>query len=259
MLRHVSLIALVLVSGVAAAETAPPVALVNHNLKQRLAGSASPYFRNFAQDAIPRSGTWLGLYCRKGGCELKEANVTVMSGTVPGCNDQEAYAETVHASGNPLAVFNGLDLPVGKAPTLIVATREAQDSPHYKRLRKAGHWQVQMKGGLLGISWIRMQLPKSPDKYQYRYHLGNGVAKQFVYSSVGTKAENGGAVTPFVHWAGDLDGDGKVDLLMEIPAGSSEADACESGYRLYLSSRAGSGEVLHKVSQIAGRKPGCGC
>lgn len=259
MLRCASLIALGLFSGVAAAQPPAAAVLLNHNIKQRLSASASSYFDNFPQDAIPRAGTWLGLYCRKGGCELKEANVTIMSGTVPGCNDQEAYAETVHASGNPMAVFNGLDLPAGKVPTLLVATRSAQDSPHYKRLRKAGHWQVQMKGGLLGVSWIRMQLPKSPDKYQYRYHLGNGAAKQFVYSSVGSRAENGGAVTPFVHWAGDLDGDGKVDLLVEIPADAAEGDACGSGYRLYLSSRAASGEVLHKVAQNAGRKPGCGC
>jgi hypothetical protein len=257
MLRCVSLIALGLFSGVAAAESPAAAVLLNHNLKQRLSASAPPYFRNFAQDAIPRTGSWLGLFCRKGGCELKEANVTVLSGTAASCNDEEAYAETVHAAGNPMVVINGLDLRVGKVSTLLVASRVPQDSPHYKRLRKAGQWQVQMKGSLLGVSWIRMQLPKSPDKYQYRYHFGNGAAKQFFYSSVGTRAENGGAVTPFVHWAGDLDGDGKVDLLVEIPA--AEGDTCESGYRLYLSSRATGGEVLHKVSQMAGRKPGCGC
>lgn len=259
MLRCVSLIALGLFSGVAAAESPAAVVLLNHNLKQRLSASAASYFDNFPQDAIPRTGTWLGLYCRKGGCEVREANVTVMSGTVPGCNDEVTYAETAHAPGNPVALFNGLDLPTGKVPTLLVATRAATDSPHYKRLRKLGHWQVQMKGGLLGVSWIRMQLPKSPDQYQYRYHLGHGAAKQFFYSSTGSVTEKGGASTPFVHWAGDLDGDGRVDLLMEIPAGAGEGESCEAGYRLYLSSRAGHGEVLHKVSQVAGRKPGCGC
>lgn len=248
------------VGGVVAAEPSSAVVLVNHG--PRLAASNAAYFHNFPRDTIPRTLPWLGLFCGKSGCELREAAVTAMSGTIANCNDPEAYAETIHASGNPVAVMAGIKLPLGKVPTALLATKDASDSGHFQRLRKLGQWQVQLKdktGKPLIVSWVRMRLPKSSDEYMYRYHFGDGEHKQFVFSSNGGEADVGGAVTPFVHWAGDLDGDGKVDLLLEIPAGAAEGDACESDYRLYLSSLASGREILHKVSQTAGRKPGCGC
>jgi hypothetical protein len=248
---------------VAAADTSSGIVLVNHG--PRLAASNASYFHNFPRDTLPRTLPWLGLFCGKSGCELREAAVTAMSGTVASCDDREQYAETIHASGNPVAVMAGIQLPLGKVPTVLLATKEAAESAHYKRLRKLGQWQVQLKAGKdkqdkpLIVSWVRMRLPKSSDEYMYRYHFGDGETKQFVFSSNGGEADVGGAVTPFVLWDGDLDGDGKIDLLMEIPAGAADGDACESDYRLYLSSRASGREILHKVSQTAGRKPGCGC
>lgn len=245
------------VGGVAAAETPAAVVLVNHG--QRLAASTGSYFHNFPQDTIPQALPWLGLFCGKSGCEVREAVVTVMSGTVANCNGEEEYAETIHVSGNPVAVFAGIKLPLGKVPTAQLATKEASESPHFKRLRKLGQWQVQLKGKPLIVSWVRMRLPKSSDEYMYRYHLGDGATKQFVFSSNGTEADVGGAVTPFVHWAGDMDGDGKIDLLMEIPSHMADDDSCAATYRLYLSSRATGAEILHRAAQATGRKPGCGC
>jgi hypothetical protein len=96
----------------------------------------------------------------------------------------------------------------------------------------------------------------------YRYHLGDGATRQFIFSSFGDKeAAKGGSLTPFIHWAGDLDKDGKLDLLVEIPYGMDDgADArCQVAYRLYLSSQAADGEVLHKAAQTSGLRPACGC
>lgn len=259
-LRCLSLVAFALYAGLVAAEPPPAVVLVNHNLGKRLAASSGSWFHNFPQGAIPREGTWLGLFCGKSGCDVREAVVTTMSGTVLNCNEGEGYAETVHVSGNPVAVFNGVELRPGKVATELLATKEPPGSPHFNRLRKLGHWQVQLKGRSLAISWVRMALPKSPDEVMYRYHVSDGETKQFVFSSRGSKyAEAGRGVTPFVHWAGDMDGDGKLDLLMEIPADKGDDDTCEASYRLYLSSRAADGEVIHKVAQTSGHKPGCGC
>jgi hypothetical protein len=153
-------------------------------------------------------------------------------------------------------------MPLGKVPTALLARKEPSASAHFRQLRKLGQWQVKLGGQQLGMSWVRLPRPKSPDETMYRYHLGDGATKQFIFSSFGDKgAANGGAVTPFVHWAGDLDKDGKPDLLVEIPYGMDDgADTrCEVAYRLYLSSQAKEGEVLHKAAQTAGTQPACGC
>lgn len=254
------LAAFALYAGYAIAEAPTTAAvLINHSHHLPQASSSGSRFHNFPRDTIPRALPWLGLFCGKSGCEVREAVVTVMSGTVANCNGEEEYAETIHASGNPVAVVAGIKLPLGKVSTAQLATKEASESAHFKRLRRLGQWQVQLKGKPLIFSWVRMRLPKSPDEYMYRYHLGDGATKQFVFSSNGTEADIGGAVTPFVHWAGDMDGDGKVDLLMEIPSHIAEEDSCAASYRLYLSSRATGAEILHRAAQTTGRKPGCGC
>jgi hypothetical protein len=259
-LRRLSLVALALYAGLALAEPTTATVLVNHNLGKRQAAASGSYFHNFPQDTIPRDGAWLGLFCGKSGCEVREAVVTIMSGTVLNCNEGEGYAETIHVSGNPVAVFTGVDLRPGKVTTTLLATKEPPDSPHFNRLRKLGHWQVQLNGKPLTISWVRMLLPKAPDEVMVRYHVSDGATKQFVFSSRASKhADAGRGVTPFVHWAGDMDGDGKLDLLLEIPSDNGDDDACEVSYRLYLSSRAADGEVLHKAAQTSGHKPGCGC
>jgi hypothetical protein len=58
-----------------------------------------------------------------------------------------------------------------------------------------------------------------------------------------------------------MDGDGKTDLLVEIPYSMDDGDdaQCEVAYRLYLSSQAAEGEVLHKAAQTAGTQPACRC
>jgi hypothetical protein len=63
-----------------------------------------------------------------------------------------------------------------------------------------------------------------------------------------------GDTTPVVYWAGDLDGDGKADLLLAIPD-----DNCGYDERLYLSSGSDEGTLLRKAAHIAGREAACGC
>lgn len=261
-LRCLSSVAIVLYAGCVAAEPPAAAVVVNHNHSRQMAPAKGPHFQSFPKDTMPQTGTWLGLYCGKADCELREAAVTVMSGTIANCDDSEAYAETVYASGNPVALFNGVSLAPGKVATALLAKKEPSASPHFVKLRKLGLWQAQLKGKQLGISWVRLPRPKSADETMYRYHLGDGATKQFMFSSFGSKdGPKGGAVTPFVHWAGDLDKDGKLDLLVEIPYGMDDsADArCQVAYRLYLSFQAAEGEVLHKAVQTAGLQPACGC
>jgi len=57
-----------------------------------------------------------------------------------------------------------------------------------------------------------------------------------------------------IEWIGDLDGDGKMDILLSLPD-----DNCGYDERLYLSSQAGQGEIVHKAAQLSGREAACGC
>jgi hypothetical protein len=260
--RCLTSVAIAFYAGHVAAEPPAPVVVVNHNHSRQAASVKGPGFLSFPQGTMPQTGTWLGLYCDKAGCELREAAVTVMSGTIANCSSADEFAETVYASGNPVAVFNGVKLPLGKVATALLARKEPLASPHFLKLRRLGQWQAQLNGRKLGISWFRMVPPKSPDEYMYRYHVSDGTAKQFIFSTSGSRHKDvGGIVAPFVHWAGDLDRDGKIDLLVEIPYrldDSAEA-RCQVTYRLYLSSLARDGEILHKAAQVVGPQPACGC
>jgi hypothetical protein len=132
-------------AGCVAAEPPTPAVVVNHNHSRQLASLSGPHFHSFPRDTMPQTGPWLGLYCGKADCELREAAVTVMSGTLANCDDADAYAETVYASGNPVAVFNGLSIPPGKVTTALLARKQPLASPHFVKLRKLGLWQAQLK------------------------------------------------------------------------------------------------------------------
>lgn len=258
--RRLSSVAFAFYAACVAAETPTATVVVNHNHSRQLAPVTGPGFRSFPKGTMPQGDAWQGLYCDASTCEIREATVAVMSGTIADCGDEEAYAETVFAPGNPVALFAGLALPPGRVATIVLARKTPQQSLHFMKLRKLGRWQARLEDRTLEMFWIRLPRPNSPDESMYRYFLGSGAVKQFFFSSFGA-GDTGGAVTPFVHWAGDLDGDGKPDLLVEIPYGMDD-DAetrCEVAYRLYLSSRAAAGEVLHKAAQTTGMQPGCGC
>jgi hypothetical protein len=255
-------IAIALYAGCAIAE-APTIAIVvNHNHSQQIASLKGPHFHGFPKGTMPQNDNWQGLYCDASGCEVRETTVAVMSGTIADCADEGAYAETVFAPGNPVAVFSGLALRSGKVATVLLAKKEPGESVHFMKLRKLGLWQARLKEQTLELSWVSLPRPRAPDETMYRYHFGNGTSKQFFFSSFGPiDGDKGGAVTPFIHWAGDLDGDGKPDLLIEIPYGMGEDDdtQCDVAYRLYLSSQADAGEVLHKAAQTTGTRPDCRC
>ncbi len=60
--------------------------------------------------------------------------------------------------------------------------------------------------------------------------------------------------TPVVEWVGDIDGDGKMDVLLNL-----HDDNCVFDERLYLSSQSGKGELLHEAAQLSGSQAACGC
>ncbi len=92
-----------------------------------------------------------------------------------------------------------------------------------------------------------------PDQGGFRYHLGDGTTRQFLFATA-FEGHYGGDTTPRVQWVGDLDGDGRADLLISLPD-----DNCGFDDRLYLSSVARPGQLMGLAARFAGRYPACGC
>lgn len=68
------------------------------------------------------------------------------------------------------------------------------------------------------------------------------------------EGHHGGDTTPVVHWAGDLDGDGRLDFVLELPD-----DNCGFDERVCMSRGAEPGKHVRKAGQVAGREAACGC
>lgn len=203
--------------------------------------------RQFIRGTFPRNASWLGLYCRATTCELRATRVDVQSSSAKNVLDEIETLDAVSIEGNPIAVVQGLPLRAGPVETAFRMTGDAYDAAHVDRLRKLGAWRIPWAGRPTTLSWV-----VTPDS-RMRYHLGDGVTRQFLFATwpQGHYDED---MTPVVHWAGDLDRDGKIDLLLSIPD-----DNCSYDERLYLSSMAGTGQIVRKAAQLEGVQGACGC
>ena len=79
-----------------------------------------------------------------------------------------------------------------------------------------------------------------------RLVLSSGESRQVLYSLVDCGPDAGW----YLNWAGDLDRDGKLDLLMSLGQGMYD-----SAQKLFLSSKAGKGRLVKEVAEL--RSGGC--
>lgn len=219
---------------VVGAEPKLPTVVINNN------GS-------YDRGTFHRKGDWLGLYCKDGGCELRNADVRITSSQKEGIVGMEKTDELM-IEGEPLAFFYGMPLKSGPVTTWFIAENQRYQSSHTEKLRKLGRWQMPWGTRPLAISWVKL-----PENGGFRYHVSDDATKQFVFAT-SFEGHYGGDNTPFIHWVGDIDGDGMIDFLVSFPD-----DNCGFDERLYLSSLAGKGELVRKAAQILGRQPACGC
>lgn len=204
--------------------------------------------KQFVPNSIPRNAQWLGLFCQKQDCELRPIKVDVDAGTAKNILDQDEELDNVSYEGKPRAVFANLPLRPGKVVTWHLMDDEQYfGSPQYEKLRKLGKWNMPWGAQPLMLSWVKTAEGRK------RYHLADGSTRQFMFA-VDALGHYEGDTTPVVYWAGDLDGDGKIDLLLAIPD-----DNCGYDERLYLSSGAPEGTLLRKAAHTAGNQPACGC
>jgi hypothetical protein len=204
--------------------------------------------KSYAEGTLPHQGFWLGLYCNESDCEIRNAAVKVTSSSAKNVLDEDEAIDILDIDDRPFALFYGTTLKPGKVVTWFKAGNSPYGTRSFTQLQRLGRWQMPWGITPLTISWVKL-----PEYGGFRYHLGDGKAKQFLFAT-SLESHYGGDTTPFVRWVGDLDGDGKIDLLLTLPD-----DNCGYDERLYLSSLATGQEFIRKAAQLSGREAACGC
>jgi hypothetical protein len=232
-MQHVRLLILLSLAGPAARAEVGPLVLTD------LAGAYAP-------GSLPAGGGWLALECGPAGCALRSTRLQLSRKTVLHLDEFRVPLEIPRVKGSPLALLHGLALSPGPVTRWHGGERDADRAT--AQLRRLGRWTVPGDAQQLALSWVRL-----PEQGGFRYHLGDGTTRQFLFATA-FEGHYGGDTTPRVRWAGDLDGDGRADLLLSLPD-----DNCGFDNRLYLSSMAGPGQLVGLAARFAGRYPACGC
>lgn len=232
-MMHVRLLVLLNLAGPAAWAEGGPLVLTD------LAGAYAP-------GSLPQGGDWLALHCGPASCELRPASLQLSRKTVLHLDEFRVPLEIPRVKGSPLALLHGLALSPGPVTRWHGGERDADRAT--AQLRRLGRWTVPGDAQQLALSWVRL-----PDQGGFRYHLGDSTTRQFLFATA-FEGHYGGDTTPRVQWVGDLDGDGRADLLISLPD-----DNCGFDNRLYLSSAAGPGLLVGLAARFAGRYPACGC
>ena len=232
-MKHVRLLILLSLAGPAAGAEGGPLVLTD------LAGAYAP-------GSLPPGGDWLALECGPAGCALRSTRLQLSRKTVLHLDEFRVPLEIPRVKGSPLALLHGLALSPGPVTRWHGGERDADRAT--AQLRRLGRWTVPGDARQLALSWVRL-----PAQGGFRYHLGDGTTRQFLFATA-FEGHYGGDTTPRVRWAGDLDGDGRADLLLSLPD-----DNCGFDNRLYLSSMAGPGQLVGLAARFAGRYPACGC
>lgn len=193
-------------------------------------------------------GNWLGLFCEKSACALKNTHVAITSGSAEDVVGDRQALDVIHVHGNPLALFFATPLAPGKVTTWYTPSGDTLTSRQYTALQRLGRWEMPWGKQPLSLFWVKL-----PDDKGFRYYVGDGTRKQFLFST-DLAGQYGESKTPVIHWAGDLDHDGKIDLVLSIPD-----DSCGYDERLYLSSQAKDGQFLGKAAILSGIEEACGC
>lgn len=230
-MRHVRLLILLMFAGPVAG--AGPLVLADP-------GSA------YTPGSLPAGGGWLALECGRDGCALRPTSLQLSRKTVLHLDEFRVPLEIPRVKGSPLALFHGLALSPGPVARWHGGDRDVDRAT--AQLRRLGRWTVPGDARQLALSWVRL-----PDQGGFRYHLGDGTTRQFLFATE-VEGHYGGDTTPRVLWAGDLDGDGRADLLLSLPD-----DNCGFDNRLYLSSLSRPGQLVGQAARFAGRYPACGC
>jgi hypothetical protein len=192
-----------------------------------------------SDEIIGKTGEeWFGLYKTKNGYELIKSKVTVAeSSSVGGLYDRYV---TAGRSYEPIFLIRGIDtLKGGLIKTLI--SQWTFISPSESKSLK-----------FLNTNYIFTASGKVEDKgfeeliHNYKVKLTVGRKTQTIASFKCVASDK----YPRIYWAGDLDGDGKLDLVLD---NATHYNVIE--FTLFLSSAAQGDELVRRVASF--RKGGC--
>jgi len=199
----------------------------------------------FARGTFPARANWIGLFCAHDGCALRKTGVTIDASSALNILDEEEATEQLRFDGEPLALFADSPLPPGAVETVY----RYDDANVTGPLKSTGRWQIPWSHGALTMTWTA-----SSDGSEYTHRVSDGTRSQLLFTLPSEGHYGSDTSIPSVIWAGDLDRDGRTDLLLSLPD-----DNCGYDQRLYLSSRAAGDELVALSARLEGRYPACGC
>jgi hypothetical protein len=192
----------------------------------------------FPEDVKAKDGEkWLGLYVTKGGSSLIESKVTVKTFFVDR-NPAGQKSIGVDRPDKPVFLVKGATmLKPGPATTIYRGGKEEKDvlvdasNPASRKPKqlKLGDQEYQLKVLAPNVRPAKLQLA-----------LVSGAQTQILYTP---KTAAGTAVWRLL-WVGDADGDGKLDLYVQL----EREDTLES--KLFLSSQAKPGQFVNEVANF---------
>lgn len=178
------------------------------------------------------SGGWLGLFVSKKESALRLANIRVSRVFDPIVDDgtKQMTGKRVSVSQPISPIFlvkNVTMLMPGSVKTILSEPISLTSGTTLDLVLEAQRYQLQIK-------------PAAISREQSNVLLVRGEMAQTLFPNMSN--EEGGFT---VYWAGDLDGDGKLDLYVN----ASPHDNVESK-RLWLSSQAGKGKLVQEIARF---------
>ncbi|MBX9951258.1 MAG: hypothetical protein K2Y39_18970 [Candidatus Obscuribacterales bacterium] len=179
--------------------------------------------------------TWMGLFPTKAGqFELRptKVNIAIVRDEITDDPAGPKTGKKVTAAGKvaPLFLLDGVPaLKAGKVSTSKTYQKEHPDIGFKTKLN------VGAKESTLTVSGTKKD---SEWRNQYKIVLETEGVKQTVYE----RKEVSDSSFPSLLWAGDLDGDGKLDLIMDMTNNYNVRDVT-----LFLSTKAKQGKLVEKI------------
>jgi hypothetical protein len=187
--------------------------------------------------------TWMGLFPTKAGqFELRptRVNVTMVHDEINDepVNQKTGKKVTTSDKVEPLVLVK--DVPALKAGKVITSTTYQKERPDVGAKLKLN---VGGKESTLTVGGVKKD---KEYRSQYKVVLETGGVKQTVYE----RKEVADSSFPSLLWAGDLDGDGKLDLIMDTTDNYNVRNVT-----LFLSTKAKPGKLVEKV--VSHESTGC--
>lgn len=222
---------------IAAFTVAPVLAMADEGVQLAIPGFHA------GADSVQAGSDWWGVFRQGGGIVLQPTSVTVEAVRNPLFEEETektAVMIGITQASRPAFLFRGLrGIQAGPLESCHVDLESTQLYPGQEVELKLGKRRLQERARLVVTGSV--ELPSGaayPSVGAYQLHLivgfGNAVS-QMIADLPGVSRGS----WPGLVWAGDLDGDGKLDLLLDLRKNDLTTELA-----LYLSSAAKEGELV---------------